>query len=746
MHTLPWFHNRTAKKYLYSYILIGIIPVLIVCLILSCGTGYTLRRRAEDSMRAQLEQLKSDLDSSIACMENNALHFSGILSALPEQADPSHLMEEGWISNQLQVYQESLSVPSEVVYYPRSGTELYTTGGKTSYHSFETAQEWDGQLDMVQFYTKLNTIENRTFLTTIPLGREPDEGYLTYLYPIPAMDVSPRGTIAFLIPRGYFDELVNDYCGSFHGYFLMLDSFYGLSYQVDQCGQHDASLVTKALSLTEGGGDISRTIMDGEAFVFLRTVSKNYGFTYLYAIPERVLYENANKAVIWILGASALLVAILLLLAFQAAANRVKPVLRLADELLPHTGEAAGDLFEQIRLQFQQMELQNNTLQLQLSHQSSMSRYKVLSEILYGWRGDREQLRTAMEQTGILFPYSHFFAIVIQTEQESNSSAFLHAYEQIKTQHDIPCTVYFLDARNSRPAAFLFNTERSEAVREKIAAMLEQALLTEHADFIRIGVGSLHSSPFTANASYCEALVAIQEQAKPISIYQKSAQDDSAFLCPASEGKVLQQSILNGSEEIATDIFRRMTGVITQKHPPLPVARCFCFYIVSLLIQLEPSFESPLPQEELLFAANHADLSLFAFTAETTIRQICREITINRQAADENQSLALLAYIRQNFGDYSICIESLAEHFGMSERTVRQIIKEQTGSGLAAFVTNLRMDFVKKQLAETNIPVRELIEQVGYADVSSFTRKFRQLEGITPGQYRATMRQCQKAE
>ena len=182
-------------------------------------------------------------------------------------------------------------------------------------------------------------------------------------------------------------------------------------------------------------------------------------------------------------------------------------------------------------------------------------------------------------------------------------------------------------------------------------------------------------------------------------------------------------------------------SAVVEKHQQLPLSmvRCYCFYVTSLLLQSESMLKKSLPKEELLFAANHADLSLFTFTAEAIIRQTCREITLAHQTGEEAQAAEILRYVETNFGDYTLSVETLSQHFDLSERMVRQIIKEQTGSSLSTLLTTLRMNYIKEQLAQTDLSVRELIERVGYTDVSSFTRKFRQLEGVTPGQYRSMM-------
>ena len=51
------------------------------------------------------------------------------------------------------------------------------------------------------------------------------------------------------------------------------------------------------------------------------------------------------------------------------------------------------------------------------------------------------------------------------------------------------------------------------------------------------------------------------------------------------------------------------------------------------------------------------------------------------------------------------------------------------------------LNYVKKfLLRETDDSIQTIVQSVGYIDVSSFMRKFKQVEGVSPGQYRAQHR------
>ena len=48
----------------------------------------------------------------------------------------------------------------------------------------------------------------------------------------------------------------------------------------------------------------------------------------------------------------------------------------------------------------------------------------------------------------------------------------------------------------------------------------------------------------------------------------------------------------------------------------------------------------------------------------------------------------------------------------------------------------MRSDEFKRQLKETNNPIKDIVLDIGYVDVANFSRKFKSEEGLTPGQFR----------
>ena len=63
-----------------------------------------------------------------------------------------------------------------------------------------------------------------------------------------------------------------------------------------------------------------------------------------------------------------------------------------------------------------------------------------------------------------------------------------------------------------------------------------------------------------------------------------------------------------------------------------------------------------------------------------------------------------------------------------------------SGIRWGAYVRRLRLEWVARQLAESERPLARLALAAGFADQSHFTRAFKRYSGLTPSAYRRTMR------
>ncbi|MDQ1909651.1 helix-turn-helix domain-containing protein [Paenibacillus sp. GD4] len=100
---------------------------------------------------------------------------------------------------------------------------------------------------------------------------------------------------------------------------------------------------------------------------------------------------------------------------------------------------------------------------------------------------------------------------------------------------------------------------------------------------------------------------------------------------------------------------------------------------------------------------------------------------------------AMKKYIEEHFTDPNLSLNQLSDRFEISPKYASQLFKEQFGLKFVDFLVQLRMEKAKQLLLETNEPIQDIAEKVGYTHGISFGRTFKKIVGATPGDYRKLM-------
>ncbi|OGS34618.1 MAG: hypothetical protein A2293_03180 [Elusimicrobia bacterium RIFOXYB2_FULL_49_7] len=86
--------------------------------------------------------------------------------------------------------------------------------------------------------------------------------------------------------------------------------------------------------------------------------------------------------------------------------------------------------------------------------------------------------------------------------------------------------------------------------------------------------------------------------------------------------------------------------------------------------------------------------------------------------------------------EFSPDYAAIAHAAGMTLRTLRGRFRQATGVPIHAYVLQSRMAKARLLLGETDHPIKDIAERLGYEDIFFFTKQFKKHTGITPAVYR----------
>ena len=210
--------------------------------------------------------------------------------------------------------------------------------------------------------------------------------------------------------------------------------------------------------------------------------------------------------------------------------------------------------------------------------------------------------------------------------------------------------------------------------------------------------------------------------------------------------KIAVNNIVKGirmsEKEVIGDILSRLKSMVSQNSGAEPnyVRRAVIHFMDEILYLLVSTVQDG---QNNMF--EDLDVSPVIYKSETVdeIFSLIQEwihAIINRLAQQKKNGTAkivqdVLDMVRNRFQE-DLFLDKVALEVGVHPSYLCRIFKKETGENLIHYTMNYRIEKAKQLLYDTNIKIYEVAFMVGYENIKTFTRIFKNITGITPKEYR----------
>jgi two-component system response regulator YesN len=133
------------------------------------------------------------------------------------------------------------------------------------------------------------------------------------------------------------------------------------------------------------------------------------------------------------------------------------------------------------------------------------------------------------------------------------------------------------------------------------------------------------------------------------------------------------------------------------------------------------------------------DLDELLFKLNNILTNFINRVSATKEKKKKIKIGKIIEYINQNFTRKLTSVE-VAKFGGLSTSRCLHLFKEETGLTLSEYIKKLRVDYGKYLLLNTDISIADCSIESGFYDQSHFTKTFKQIEKITPSQFRRNYR------
>ncbi len=274
-------------------------------------------------------------------------------------------------------------------------------------------------------------------------------------------------------------------------------------------------------------------------------------------------------------------------------------------------------------------------------------------------------------------------------------------------------------------------------------------LALERGSTVTIGIGQIYREFTGFQASCLEAELALQDSFVAghgaILTYQPNDRSTPPDYRPLSIH--LFSSLHSALKRKDIEDFSKQTeqlfSLVEDGNVPTDYARIFCHSLASLLIHELPREDMSRIAGSLSLMYQADTLSSYRLHLANVLQKLLSSEDRDSAAAGDSLLVQIRQYVAQNFDDCNFSLQKCADALHINNSYLSHYFKEQTGMTLNHYIASLRIERAKELLADTNLSLSVISEEVGYYNLNSFIRRFKQITGSTPGNYRKNVSDAQ---
>lgn len=101
---------------------------------------------------------------------------------------------------------------------------------------------------------------------------------------------------------------------------------------------------------------------------------------------------------------------------------------------------------------------------------------------------------------------------------------------------------------------------------------------------------------------------------------------------------------------------------------------------------------------------------------------------------EQNLLYSVLCYLQEHVCE-KLTFERIAKDVGASPTTLKTLFRENVGQGIMSYFSQMKMEIAKSMIREGNYNISQIAAHLGYDTVHLFSRRFRQMTGMSPTEY-----------
>ena len=695
-----------------------------------------------DNERLSMQQTRSDIENVMEEFAETAQ-----LITTDQEITPFQIQKESYglvyAIKKLNHYRANISDLKDMIICLDGSDQIYRSLGKENFDTFAESvyllKNTDKKQQLKEF---MNGKENFGILMPDAFSPAAQSDYILVAYPLTSNLQQQYGTLVGMFERDFFDKkLISSGIDSVT---FLCSGTGSLIYSSNGQAEELPEILKGLLESYSAEESFYPLTMGDQEYMVILSRSELTNWYYLRMIPyealEKAFYSSKGGLLILLVAAVLVLSAVLGTL---VAVYHYFPI-RSLYRLFSGNVEMKEKRNELMLLNDYICDLQSQyrSAEKKLADMGRIQVREILKGLLRGSRKLSESDREALAQHKITGQQAYHIVVLSGQREEMEFGSLALEEELIYLESE---SLFFIMQEPQDYFVLLHSVSADADETEKAVTQLCEQLA--RAGFcLRAGIGRAEKQIGDLNESLNEAFLALEvDQQNMVVVFDKLlySRVDEPFWYPLRDEFLLRLAIRGGQKgeileklKVLQETLRRSSHRYREYE-----LRSILYRIMNYAMDLPGASDQHL-REAMKQMADYRNPEDFFEAFETYIISEAGErkktYAVNEVKGRPFQEI--LKFINENYCKPEMSLVYVAEQFGFGSAYLSKIFKDNMGVNFGDYLSEKRMERGRQLLVETQMSLQQIVESLGYSDVPSFHRKFSKKYGMSPGNYRKSMK------
>ena len=734
------------RKYVLYNLCFVLIPVLLLISIYFRSSFEQIVSEYETMQRYALNQVMKNIDGKLETIRLMANQLSYDPDLTPYQLQRSNYGRYKAIYR-LKTYHSQANFLDEMILFIRGDDTLYSDKGVMTFDYFINHFKFTGDWGYGDFYGLI--------YDTPDFGFSPGNRYLSQkgtdrlaVLTYPWGNSTGRfGTIIGLINAESFEQLLTSIESDIDNALYILNAKGEILFTSQHNIEYSPSDIATALK--SNAGEIKRVNIGNKKHSVIAIQSDVNGWMYLSVFPHSQFATRLVNVKKPIIATISVLLIICIITGVLLAFRNYIPIHHISislRQMIPQkesVGKKGKDELKEISNSIKAIIDNNEGMKNQIEENRAILAEHFLHKILTSnVNFNSPKFAESLKSLRIDLGGPYFCVIVFKPSRK------LLIAEREKVKEAIRCMKfksahYCVEMDYQGCFAIILNSDTTdENLINTVQRIRETIMSTLDIEPI-LGIGQTYNGISMLSRSFTEAVsaaeAAVHNGNQTVFFDElKTRRHSSPYWYPAKAQLRLIQGLNQGNRVTVEESIAELSELLhTQKLNSDPVG--LRFMVFSIIQEIWPVVEKMKVSggnEEIDLMIHYTSINDFL----NSLKRLCLKIIDAVESQNRNEEKLvyneIISYIDMNYMNQSLCLKGLASKFDMTESYLSRFFRNNSGINFIDYLTKKRMEEACRLLCGTELRVKDVMEKVGYVDLASFTRKFKQIYGISPGKYR----------